>query len=164
MVQVWTLRRCVRGIRAAPRLARAVCDSKISLATPGRLLAGVVLAEVLDAASLTMIARIGCVLAALAAGASALQAPRASIRRPKLSMSAEVSLEKGTVLEATSVENKKQERRRIMKSPDFLRKNGDFIEEKAAVDAKMLSEMKSEMLDKMRESNYEVTRGEGNET
>ncbi|KAH8061653.1 hypothetical protein JL720_13353 [Aureococcus anophagefferens] len=73
-------------------------------------------------------------------------------------MSAEVSLEKGTVLQATSVENKKQERRRIMKSPDFLRKNGDFIEEKAAVDAKMLSEMKSEMLDKMRESNYEVTR------
>ncbi|KAH8047192.1 4-hydroxy-3-methylbut-2-en-1-yl diphosphate reductase [Aureococcus anophagefferens] len=70
-------------------------------------------------------------------------------------MSAEVSLEKGTVLQATSVENKKQERRRIMKSPDFLRKNGDFIEEKAAVDAKMLSEMKSEMLDKMRESNYE---------
>ncbi|KAH8047362.1 4-hydroxy-3-methylbut-2-en-1-yl diphosphate reductase [Aureococcus anophagefferens] len=109
-----------------------------------------------------MIARAGLVLAALAAGASALQAPRASIRRPKLSMSAEVSLEKGTVLQATSVENKKQERRRIMKSPDFLRKNGDFIEEKAAVDAKMLSEMKSEMLDKMRESNYEVTRGEGN--
>ncbi|KAK7239839.1 4-hydroxy-3-methylbut-2-en-1-yl diphosphate reductase [Aureococcus anophagefferens] len=76
-------------------------------------------------------------------------------------MSAEVSLEKGTVLQATSVENKKQERRRIMKSPNFLRKNGDFIEEKAAVDAKMLSEMKSEMLDKMRESNYEVTRGRG---
>ena len=137
---------------------RAIATRHLSLSL-GAIGLGIIASGRVDAA---MAIATGLVLAALAAGASALQAPRASIRRPKLSMSAEVSLEKGTVLQATSVENKKQERRRIMKSPDFLRKNGDFIEEKAAVDAKMLSEMKSEMLDKMRESNYEVTRGEGN--
>jgi 4-hydroxy-3-methylbut-2-enyl diphosphate reductase len=67
----------------------------------------------------------------------------------------------GTKLVPKPVENKKKERRRIMASPDFLRNNGDFKTEKAAVEAKMLAEMKSSLLDDMRDTSYETTRGEG---
>jgi len=60
------------------------------------------------------------------------------------------------------VDNKKAERRRIASNPDFLRAHGDFLDEKAAVNEKMLSEMKSDLLDGMAASTYETTRGEGN--
>ncbi|KAJ1462742.1 LytB protein-domain-containing protein [Pelagophyceae sp. CCMP2097] len=68
----------------------------------------------------------------------------------------------GTKLVQTPVENKKQERRRIMKSETFLRSNSDFVAEKAAVDAKMLAEMKSALLDDMRAQSFETTKGQGN--
>lgn len=72
------------------------------------------------------------------------------------------SLSAGTKLVQKPVANKKQERRRIMASEDFLRSHSDFSEEKGAVEAKMLSEMKSGLLDDMRAGSYETTKGEGN--
>lgn len=68
----------------------------------------------------------------------------------------------GTKLVAKEVKNKKQERRRIMQSQEFLRSNSDFLPEKEAVDAKMISEMKSQLLDDMRAGSYETIKGEGN--
>ena len=67
----------------------------------------------------------------------------------------------GTKLVSKPVPNKKQERRRIMQSPEFLRSKTDFAEEKAAVDARMISEMKSKLLDEMRAGSFETVRGEG---
>ena len=105
--------------------------------------------------------RIGTVLAvALWAGAAGLATPGRGAARAVRASRVRMSATEGTKLEAREVANKKQERRRIMASPDFLRKNGDFVAEKAAVDAKMLREMKSRMLDEMRDSSYETTRGE----
>ena len=109
--------------------------------------------------------RIGTVLAAaLWAGAAGLATPGRGAARAVRASRVRMSATEGTKLEAREVANKKQERRRIMASPDFLRKNGDFVAEKAAVDAKMLREMKSRMLDEMRDSSYETTRGEGDGT
>jgi len=68
----------------------------------------------------------------------------------------------GTKLVQKDVANKKQERRRIMKDPNFFRSSGDFAEEKEAVDAMMLAEMKSSLLDDMRAGSFETTKGEGN--
>lgn len=69
---------------------------------------------------------------------------------------------KDHILEERPVVNKKQERRRIMKSEDFLRTSGEFSEdERKAVERQMLSEMKSSLLDGMRASTYETTKGDG---
>mmetsp|Transcript_9975 Transcript_9975/g.25354 ORF Transcript_9975/g.25354 Transcript_9975/m.25354 type:complete len:467 (-) Transcript_9975:264-1664(-) len=68
----------------------------------------------------------------------------------------------GTKLEAKPVANKKQERRRLMQSDEFLRSASAFTEaERQAVEKKMLGEMKSSLLDSMRSDSYEVTKGEG---
>lgn len=64
-------------------------------------------------------------------------------------------------LEAKPVPNKKQERRRIMKNEEFFRSPGDFVEQKESVERKMLAEMKSSLLDSMRSTSYETTKGEG---
>ena len=58
--------------------------------------------------------------------------------------------------------NKKAERRRIAASPTFFRTHGDFKEEQAVVQEKMLAEMKSTLLDSMRAGTFETSRGEGN--
>jgi len=94
---------------------------------------------------------------ALVAVASALVPPGAKPATPAPPAVGSAS----TKLVPKPVENKKKERRRIMSSPDFLRNNGDFKAEKAAVEAKMLAEMKSSLLDDMRATSYETTRGEG---
>merc|ERR1719421_1602988 len=102
--------------------------------------------------------RLACALAA-ARCASGLRAParRAAPRAPPRASASE-----GTILEAREVANKKAERRRIASSPTFFRTHGDFKEEQAVVQEKMLAEMKSNLLDAMREGTFETTRGEGN--
>jgi len=101
----------------------------------------------------------GVVALVLATASRALR-PSVSVVRRSVVMSAETG--SGTKLEAKPVANKKQERRRIMRSDDFLRSPSDFSEsEKATVERKMLSEMKSSLLDSMRSSSYETTKGEG---
>ncbi|KAJ8600831.1 hypothetical protein CTAYLR_006413 [Chrysophaeum taylorii] len=90
---------------------------------------------------------------------TALRAPAPTVVRRGMWMSASPE---GTKLEARPVENKKQERRRIMKSDKFLRTNGDFSsEEKALVEKQMLAEMKSSLLDSMRAESFETTKGQG---
>ena len=102
--------------------------------------------------------RLACALAA-ARCASGLRAParRAAPRAPRRASASE-----GTILEAREVANKKAERRRIASSPTFFRTHGDFKEEQAVVQEKMLAEMKSTLLDSMRAGTFETSRGEGN--
>ena len=87
--------------------------------------------------------RLACALAA-ARCACGLRAPtrRVAPRAPR-----RASASKGTILEAREVANKKAERRRIAASPTFFRTHGDFKEEQAVVQEKMLAEMKSTLLD-----------------
>jgi len=71
--------------------------------------------------------------------------------------------ESGMKLEARPVQSKKQERRRIVGNKDFLRSESDFsAEEKARVEEKLLSHMKSSLLENMKANMYETTKGEGN--
>ena len=78
-------------------------------------------------------------------------------------MGLQMTMSQGTPLEAKPVANKKQERRRIVSGSDFLRSESSFSEsERAAVDKRMLAEMKSSLLEEMKTSTYETTRGVGN--
>jgi len=105
---------------------------------------------------MTVLARI--VVLAGAVGALVPPGSGGNAPKPPVTLAAATP---GNILVAKPVENKKKERRRIMSSPDFLRNNGDFKTEKAAVAKMMLSEMKSSLLDDMRDTSYETTRGEG---
>jgi len=103
---------------------------------------------------MTVLARI--VVLAGAVGALVPPGSGGNAPKPPVTLAAATP---GNILVAKPVENKKKERRRIMSSPDFLRNNGDFKTEKAAVAKMMLSEMKSSLLDDMRDTSYETTRG-----
>ena len=89
--------------------------------------------------------------------ATALRGPARQARAPRTALRAV----EGTKLEAKEVANKKAERRRIASSPTFFRTHGDFKDEHVVVQEKMLSEMKSDLLDSMKADTYETTRGEG---
>lgn len=70
---------------------------------------------------------------------------------------------RGTVRMMAEAVSKKDQRKGIMGKKDFIRSPQAFKEEKAAVDAMMLAEFKSTLLGEMRESQYEMVRGAGNQ-
>jgi len=105
---------------------------------------------------------VAAIVAVVLGGARAFGLRPGVAPRPRTASSTRLRAEseQGTKLVARDVANKKQERRRIMQSDEFLRSASDFSdEEKAAVERKMLGEMKSALLDSMRADTYETTKG-----
>lgn len=68
-----------------------------------------------------------------------------------------------TAMSTEGAISKRDARRNIMSKDDFIRSPQKFKEEKAAVDEMMLAEFKSTLVQDMRKTGYEYTRGEGNE-
>lgn len=71
------------------------------------------------------------------------------------------SLLRRSVVSMSSAPSKKDARKSIMGKEDFIRSPNVFKQEKAVVDAMMLAEFKSSLLAEMRDSGYEVVKGEG---